>query len=492
MVHSFLLRPFDEAAQATHYQAILAALAPCLPAPALLLGNVPVAPLLPPLAAVLVWPRGIVLLLPVPRGGRLHIPALRYGAWQLEGQALTAPTADNLFAYYQQQKSDLARWLGEQLGVAPTALPPITGLVVFAEATTFSAQVEQQLGQQAATDDFQLLADLSQLPYRLRPRPDQRDVLRPEWLTQWMQRLATTATPPTPAPPDAQSGYWPQKIRQLWRWLGADDLPADPPYSPPPPDGARHEQLRRELQLKFRQQQQAHADREAAWEHRLDQLRQQLAQVTTRTDQGEKAALEAALRTARAEAAARNQELDHRIQQLTQLIGRLQPLPTAGPATGSRPLPAAPKPAATGRAVPPRLRRQQVVATVLVAGGLAAGTWGLVRLMPPAEVATKAAAPRSLPLLAASYSPPPTTDSVALDAYVDGEEAAETDSYLFSTDSAGEDGPETLPEPTPDHALEAAEPQPETPALGEAAQPDPTQQEPDSTLEVSEEPSPQP
>jgi hypothetical protein len=197
-----------------------------------------------------------------------------------------------------------------------------------------------------------------------------------------------------------------QKLRQLWRWLGAEDIPADPPYGAPPPadqhlrdqqEQARLHQLRQELQAELHQQRQEAAAREAARTQELTLLRQQLAQAgpsaTEReAEQRAQAALEESLRTARAELTARNSELDARIQQLGQLIGRLQAAPAgsvapalvvgnqlASAATTLPPAPPKTRPAAPARS-PRRLRQAERWGLVaLVAAGVGAGTWGVVR-----------------------------------------------------------------------------------------------------------------
>jgi uncharacterized phage infection (PIP) family protein YhgE len=106
--------------------------------------------------------------------------------------------------------------------------------------------------------------------------------------------------------------------------------------------------------------------------------------------------LEESLRTARAELATRNSELDARIQQLGQLIGQLQagpgalvPTPAGLPAGAHLPgtASAAPIAPATATKLRPaaaprqsRLRQAErwgVVALVLA--GMGAGTWGVVR-----------------------------------------------------------------------------------------------------------------
>ncbi|MEJ7666610.1 MAG: hypothetical protein WKG07_47385 [Hymenobacter sp.] len=145
----------------------------------------------------------------------------------------------------------------------------------------------------------------------------------------------------------------------------------------------RLQQLRQELQAELHQQRQEAAARETARTQELAQLRQQLAQAgpaatERRAEQQAKAALEESLRTARAELATRNQELDVRIRELGQLIGRLQ-ANTTGPAVAvSATLP---RPAAAPARSFQRLRQVERWGLVaLVVAGVGAGAWGLVRL----------------------------------------------------------------------------------------------------------------
>ena len=66
------------------------------------------------------------------------------------------------------------------------------------------------------------------------------------------------------------AGFWEQKARQLWGWLGAEDVPADPPYgtAPVPTNNAAEQQrlelLRRQMLTELQQQRQEMEAREAA------------------------------------------------------------------------------------------------------------------------------------------------------------------------------------------------------------------------------------
>jgi hypothetical protein len=407
MLVSILPVPFADAGRQRQYEAVLAALEAEADAPAtVLLGNLAA---FSPIQAdmLVVRPNGLALGVLTPQAGQLTILALASGPWLLDGQPLPGYVGgDNPFAQYQRQLPSVLAWVGEQLSFWETALLPSAGLALFEAPLTFGPGVEAQLHRHAATHDFQMVGGATQVPDRLRRLfASSEAVLTEDELLDWADYLLgepSAAEEPaiTPNPAD----FLTQKLRQLWRWLGAEDIPADPPYGGLPPDlhlrdqqeQARLQQLRQELQAELHQQRQEAAAREAARTQELAQLRQQLAQAgpsaTEReAEQHAKAALEESLRTARAEFATRNNELDARIQQLGHLIGQLQAAPTAPAAselpTGRRPpgpaspLPKVPKirPAAPARRFR-RLRQAERWGLVaLVASGLGAGTWGVLR-----------------------------------------------------------------------------------------------------------------
>ncbi|RYY17137.1 MAG: hypothetical protein EOO36_10145, partial [Cytophagaceae bacterium] len=367
MLVSVLPVPFADAARQRQYEAVLAALHAEPAAPAtVLLGNL--AAFTPVEADLLVVrPGGLALLVLTPHAGHLTVPALTYGPWQLDGQPLPGRLGgDNPFAQYQQQLAPVLAWLGEQLDRPANELPPCLGIALFEAPLTFGPGVEAQLHRHPDAPAFELVGAAALLPARLRPLPAAGATsLRAAELIDWGEYLVSEAV--TPRGQEAALGLrtvLEQKLRQLWRWLGAEDIPADPPYGGAPPDlllrdqqeQARLQQLRQELQAELHQQRREAAAREVARAQELAQLRQQLTQAGTsaterQAEQQAKVALEESVRTARAELAARNQELDARIQQLGQLIGRLQ-APAAGPAPASplaatptsakRPQPAAP------------------------------------------------------------------------------------------------------------------------------------------------------
>ena len=391
MLVSILYVPFADAGRQRQYEAVRAALEADADAPAtVLLGNLGA---FSPIQAdiLVVRPSGLALGVLTPQAGQLTIPALASGPWLRDGQPLPGRAgSDNPFVQYQQQLPVALAWLSEHFGLPEAELPPCAGIALFDAPLTFGPTVEAQLHR--AAHDFQLIGGASQLPARLRQQSDSETVvLTEDELLDWAEYLAggqpaTTETTTEPSP----INFLEQKLRRLWRWLGAEDIPADPPYGGPPPDHrlrdqqeqVRLQQLRQELQAELHQQRQEAAAREAARTQELAQLRQQLAQAgpsaTEReAEQRAKVALEESLRTARAELATRNHELDARIQQLGQLIGQLQ----AAPAAPAAPLPKVPKsrPAAPARRFR-RLRQAERWGLVaLVAAGLGAGTWGIVR-----------------------------------------------------------------------------------------------------------------
>jgi hypothetical protein len=406
MLVSILPVPFGDAGRQRQYEAVLAALETDVNAPAtVLLGNLGA---FSPIQAdvLVVRPGGLTLGVLTPQAGQLTIPALAAGPWLLDGQPLPGPAeSDNPFAQYQQQVPVALAWLSEHFGLPEAELPPCAGIALFDAPLTFGPAVEAQLHRNAA-HDFQLIGDAAQLPARLRQQSDaEANVLTEAELVDWAEymanELATADELPAASSP---TNFLEQKLRQLWRWLGAEDIPADPPYGGSPPDQhlrdqqeqARLQQLRQELQAELHQQRQEAAAREALRTQELAQLRQQVAQAgpsaTEReAEQRAKAALEESLRTARAELATRNDELDARIQQLGQLIGQLQTAPAAPAAaqlpTSSRPvapvaaLPKVPKtrPIAPVRSFRRLRQAERWGLAALVVAGVGAGTWGVVR-----------------------------------------------------------------------------------------------------------------
>ena len=355
MLHAHLYAPFANPLRQQLYEQVRAALEAEQDGPAtLLLGNFAVETDAPALDAVVVRPHGITLLALVPGGGRLHMPALGYGAWQLEGQALGGVgEADNPFEQFRQQKEGLAAWLAPQLSPDQANLQFISGVVVFSDPVDFGPEVEEQLTQQPG-GHFQLLGDATQLPRRLKQLAKPEIDLSEEEITQWAQELteepASTGSIPPAGPEtnpaaDAPASPW----RKVWRWLGADDIPDDAPYGGYPAaqvaassaEKERLEQARLDGQEQLHQKLQDLEAREAQRERSMSQLVAQLAQAPPVTSEAqqlreqlaletrEKEALDEAIRQSRAESAARNQDLDSKIQQLGQLIEQLHARPAA-------------------------------------------------------------------------------------------------------------------------------------------------------------------
>ncbi len=444
MLVSVLPVPFADAGRQRQYEAVRAALEAEADAPAtVLLGNLGA---FSPVQAdmLVVRPTGVALGILTPQAGQLTIPALVAVPWQLDGQPLPGiAEAENPLTHYWQQEPVALAWLSEQLGLPANELPPGAGFALFEAPLTFGPAVEAHLHRHAAAHDFQLVGEAAQLPARLGRQPATELLLDANELLAWGEWLADE---PYVAPSnnvaessfESPTNFLEQKLRQLWRWLGAEDIPADPPYGAPPPadqrlrdqqEQARLHQLRQELQAELHQQRQEAAAREAARTQELALLRQQLAQAgpspTERAaEQRAKAVLEESLRTARAELATRNAELDVRIQQLGQLIGRLQ----AGPGTlattaaistlptGARPASAAaapvpataakPRPAPAPRRSFRRLRQAERWGLVVLGlAGVGAGTWGVVRwVQRPAPRPATSVAQRVQPAAANEYT----------------------------------------------------------------------------------------
>jgi len=119
MLHDFLFAPFANPLLQQQYERLRAALQADTRAPkTLLLGNFAVEENGVALEAVVVRPHSVTILGLVPRGGKLQIPALGYGAWQLGGQPLAVPGADNPYEQFRQQKR---RWRrGWQPSLSPS------------------------------------------------------------------------------------------------------------------------------------------------------------------------------------------------------------------------------------------------------------------------------------------------------------------------------------------------------------------------------------
>ena len=205
--------------------------------------------------------------------------------------------------------------------------------------------------------------------------------LSEEEITEWAQELVeepAAASPPAatafePSQPAAPASPW----RKMWRWLGADDIPDDAPYGSYPAaevaassaEKLRLEQARLDDQAQLHQKLQELEAREAQREHSMSQLVAQLAQAPPVTSEAqllreqlaletrEKEALDEAIRQSRAESAARNQDLDAKIQQLGQLIEQLHARPAAAPTAAAVPGGAARPVRAAGRALTPAAAR---------------------------------------------------------------------------------------------------------------------------------------
>jgi hypothetical protein len=133
MVYRWLTNSFAEPAQQQLFEAVAEALRAYPAGPdSLLLGNLAVSAEGAPLDAVVLRPHSITLLVLVPQGGQLSIPALSYGAWLLDDKPVVGLAEfDNAFEQFVQQKSALAAWLGSHFTPEQANLRFITGIVVF-------------------------------------------------------------------------------------------------------------------------------------------------------------------------------------------------------------------------------------------------------------------------------------------------------------------------------------------------------------------------
>ncbi|RSK40867.1 hypothetical protein [Hymenobacter perfusus] len=464
MLHSILFAPFSDAALQARYEAALATLT-AAGTEGVLLGNLPVAGTVLP--AVLVQPGGAVVLLLAAGGGQLSIPVLETESWWLEGQPLAGfEPDDNPLRQFRRQRAALAGWLAQQPEL-PQSIgeTDVAGLLVFDQPVGFAAEVEDQLDLLPATDQFQLVPQLTQLPRRLAQLPT-RLQLPVATLAEWAEALVQYGPEPPQAeaeestPKEAPSTFWGQKVRQLWGWLGAEDVPADPPYGIVPAaavaasqeEKQRLEQLRQQVLQELQQQRRDMEAREAERELSIAQLRAQLTQAPSATaevaalqarlaaETQEKQQLQAAIQASRTEAETRNQALDARIQQLGQQLAQLQarpmvatmgavggnPAPTATRPPGARPAPANPP-------VPWRLQWQRGAVVVASIAALGGGLWAVTQL--PAWLGTQRPA------------------------------AAQTDASAEPADDNAEAAAPTLFDIQPDTvALDSAETRPLTPA----------------------------
>ncbi|PJJ60492.1 hypothetical protein [Hymenobacter chitinivorans] len=474
MLHSLLFAPFADAARQAHYDALQAALAAeAPPTTTLLLGNFTLGE--ESFDAVVIRPRSITTLL-VPGPGKLS------------GSEL-----ENLAATFQRQQQVLAAWLSADLGPAPISTSDVTGLVVSEDAGELAPALETHLRQLPTADSLGLLRQPAHLPRRLWSLTRTGVELPEAALASWFTALAGEAAAEADDVVEEMSelvapmGFWEHQARQLWRWLGAEDVPHDQPYggySAPEAVAARQdekarlEQIRQQVRAELQAQNHAAAAREAAREQTIAQLQAQLRQASAvapetadlqarlAAETREKAALAEAVRQAQAELAARNRQLDARIEQLGQALEQLQARPAPSPAsplpppTSQPPAPLAgavrSAPAAQVRrvAAPPtpapiwQLRWHRVAVVAAVAGGLGWGVWGAIHLAGKLTSAPKseATAGRRAQLPATQDQPTAAETPVFADSTEDAraEEPVIIDSAATPTPAA--DSSEVMPE----------------------------------------------
>lgn len=445
MLHTFLHPPFADPVKQAQFESLQRVLsAHTDTSVSLLLGNFAVEEGGEVFDAVVVCPHSVSVVIFVLTGGQLTIPTQGAGAWQLDGQPIeVSGTAGNPFAQFRRLKQALANWLDAQVGAGQVPAELLTGFTLFAEPVTFGPGVEQYLRTQPGADSFQLLSDLSQLPRRLRQAAHPEIQLSDTELTAWAKDLADEhpeeAEPTNSAAPtdnaNEPDGYWTQKAKQLWHWLGAEDVPHDEPYgsgsaaavAANSEEKRQLEQMRQQIKVELAQQRQEMEAREAEREKSIALLRAQLAQAPAAasdaaalqarlaTETREKEALEATIRTSRAEAAARNQELDARIQQLGQLIEQFQVKPPVpAPATSSatkRPTPQPPHHNLVKRPTT-QLRWPRVAVVVGAATGIALGTWGLARFVKNKEQTQLNQSASTAPQAEEATAPEPSLDAL--------------------------------------------------------------------------------
>ncbi|TGE27468.1 WG repeat-containing protein [Hymenobacter metallicola] len=372
MLHVSILSPFSDKARQEQFDAVREALAAEPNAPTtLLLGNWRLDE--DEVDAVVLRPHLITVLLLEPRGGRLAIRDFTHAAWQLDGRPLTGKAeADNPFQQFVQQKTVVAQALLPHLPPGIANLNFISGLLLFGEPVVFGSEVEERMSAVPAANNFQLLANPSRFTRRLAQLATPEIDLSEADLEQLAAEL-TAETPTTDQEPgdtsaadeaedviaQDKSNFLQQKATQLWRWLGADDIDDldSAPYGYTESALAARNQEKQELErMRSAMQQQLAAQlrameaREAEREKSIAQLRAQLAsapavapeaaalQERLAVENREKEVLDAAIQASRAESEARNRELDAKIEQLEQLMQRLQTAPATAGAPTAPPL----------------------------------------------------------------------------------------------------------------------------------------------------------
>ncbi|OWP63646.1 hypothetical protein CDA63_07585 [Hymenobacter amundsenii] len=250
------------------------------------------------------------------------------------------------------QQAALAQWLGTWPELPAMSAAAVAGFIVPADSGAAAIA--------ASGADGWLIVAAPQLAAHLRALTPEA-ALTAAVLHRWADSLTEEDPAPQQDPDEALTGFWEHKARQLWSWLGAADVPADPPYglapplTAPPADTAaeqqRLEQLRQQLFAELQQQRQATEAREATREQSIAQLRQQLAatpsaaaevaalQARLAAETQEKNALAATIAASRQEADARNRELEARMQQLDRQVAQLQTRPAATAEASSPPVP---------------------------------------------------------------------------------------------------------------------------------------------------------
>jgi hypothetical protein len=461
MLHRILFAPFPDAATEARFERLQATLAEAA-TEGVLLVNLPLPAAAPTLA--LVQPGGVTVLHLVAGSGVLTTPDFVAGPWLLNGQPLDAPDASP-WRQFQAQRAALLGWLQQQPDFLTLTPTDVAGLVVFTQAVQLAPEVEAGLEQVPADAQFQLVPQLRLLPRRLQ-QLQTGALLPPAALQRWAENLRQREGEPAQKPEpvyDEQPGFVAGKLRQLWGWLGAEDVPADPPYGNTPAafieqqtaERQQLEQLRQQLLREMQQQRQAMEAREAEREQSIAQLRAQLTQAPAATaevaalharlatENQEKQQLQAAIQASQAEAQTRNQLLDARIQQLGRQLAQLQAQATAaqpggGPAGSSGPAgrrAAAPTPAW-------RLQWQRAALVVASVSALGVGLWGVTKLPAllrlPQPVARPAAAPANTTFDDNTEAAAPTLFDIQPDTIAEesGEDAAgQQEAALVPADS---------------------------------------------------------
>ncbi|AYA37671.1 WG repeat-containing protein [Hymenobacter oligotrophus] len=363
MLHVFQSVTFSDPARQALFEAVrdaLQASAQTSQADALLAGPLRL-PNSSAVDALLVRPHSLTLLVLHPGAGELSISSFAGSTWQLNGVPLPAGGAVNPYVAFQEQREAVLQLIGPLM--PPDALNSrfVTGLWVPTGPVRFGTDVEASMAEAPEARQFQLLPEVARLPRRLAQLATPEIELTAADIRHLAEALPGALGAPNAAEhkngPRTFGSLMHNSARQLWRWIGAEDIDSLSPDTyelAAQTEDRKHEleQQQAALQQQLAEQVRALEAREAAREQSMAQLRTQLAQAQAQSapnaaelqarlahESQAKEEEAAALRQSQQEWQQRNHDLDAKIQALEHLIQRLQtaPQPATAPAAGEQP-----------------------------------------------------------------------------------------------------------------------------------------------------------